>query len=172
MSCLINAGLARDCGFGFGGMKKLWLNSESAVTGFTKSGGTLITEVKLKAAATDFQEYQFENNTGQFIEELQTGSASRFVNQTINAQFANITHAKRRVLEQLANAFVEAIVQDQADRYWYVGETGRGLLATVLSVDTGTAEADAAAATLTLVGGSLGYANEVTAAAVAAVIAA
>jgi hypothetical protein len=45
-----------------------------------------------------------------------------------------------------------------------------GLRATVLSIDSGTAQADDAAVTITLVGGNLGYANSVTKSAVLSVI--
>jgi len=170
MSCLINAGLVRDCGFSFGGLKSLLLISAEEVAGYAKSSDNTITGITLTSGATVFHKFDFEPNTGQLLQELQTGSASRFVNQTVNGQFANMTQAKKEVLEDLANAYVVAIAQDQAGKYWLAGESGRGLIATALSVDTGLAEADAYVATISLVGGSLGYANEVTSAAVAAVI--
>lgn len=165
MSCLINAGLDRDCGFSFGGLSAMYLLSKDEVASVAKSSDNTITGITFTTGATAFFEYQFEPNTGQLLQELQAGSASRFVNQTVNGQFANITQAKKEVLEDLANAYVVAVVKDQAGKYWYAGESGRGLLATALSIDTGLAEADAYVASITLVGGSLGYANEVAAAA-------
>jgi len=170
MSCLINAGLDRDCGFSFGGLSALYLISKEQVASVAKSSDNTITGITLTTGATTFHEYQFEPNTGQLLQELQAGSASRFVNQTVNGQFASITQAKKEVLEDLANAYVVVIAKDQAGKYWYAGESGRGLIATALSIDTGLAEADAYVASITLVGGALGYANEVTSAAVTAVI--
>lgn len=170
MACLINAGLTRDCGFSFGGLSALYLISKADVTAVAKSSDNTITGITLSTGATNFYAFEFEPNTGQLLQELQAGSASRFVNQTVNGQFANMTQTKKEVLEDLANAYVVAIVKDQAGLYWYAGESGRGLLATALSIDTGLAEADAYVANLTLVGGSLGYANQVTSAAVTAVI--
>lgn len=169
MACLISAGIARDCGFSFGGLKALYLTSKANVSGVTKNSGNTITDFGMVGSA-EFLAFEFEPNTGQLLQELQAGSASRFVNLTINGQFANITQAKKEVLDDLANAYVVAIVQDQSDRYWFAGESGRGLLATTLSIDTGAADADAYVATIALVGGSLGYANEASSAAVLAVI--
>lgn len=169
MACLINAGLTRDCGFSFGGLKAMYIISKSNLTSVAKDSGNTITGITKSSGAT-FYSYEFEPNTGQLLQELQAGSASRFVNQTVNGQFANMTQAKKEVIEDLANAYVAVIVQDQAGKYWLAGESGRGLIATALSIDTGLAEADAYVANMTLVGGSLGYANEVTSAAVAAVI--
>lgn len=170
MSCLINAGLARDCGFSFGGLSALYLISKSEVSAISKNSGNTITGITLTSGSTKFHAYEFEPNTGQLLQELQAGSASRFVNQTVNGQFANITQAKKEVLEDLANAYVVAIVKDQAGLYWLAGESGRGLLATALSIDTGLAEADAYVANMTLVGGSLGYANQVASALITSTI--
>lgn len=170
MGCLINAGLLRDCGFSFGGLSALYLVSKSDVATVRHNSGGTITGITMGTGATKFYAFEAEPNTSQLLQELQAGSASRFVNQTINAQFANITKVKKEVLEALANAYVVAIAKDQAGKYWYAGESGRGLLATALSIDTGAAEADAYVATIALVGGSLGYADEITSAAALAVI--
>jgi hypothetical protein len=170
MSCLINAGLLRDCGFSFGGLSALYLVSKSAVVSVRHNSGGTITGITMSTGTTKFFAFEAEPNTSQLLQELQAGSASRFVNQTVNAQFANITQVKKEVLEALANAYVVAIAKDQAGKYWFAGESGRGLLATALSINTGAAEADAYVATISLVGGSLGYADEITSAAALAVI--
>lgn len=169
MACLINDGLVRDCGFSFGGLQALYLAPKSVISGYTYSTGGTITAVT--GGAGEFFTYDAEPNTAQLLQELQTGAASRFVNQTINGQFSNINQAKKEVLNDLANAYVVAIVKDQAGRYWLAGESGRGLLAASLSIDSGAAEADAAVATISLVGGSLGFANEVSSSIIAALLA-
>ncbi len=171
MSCLINAGLTRDCGFSFGGLQAMYIINKSEIDVVGKNSGNTITGITLTSGATGFYVYDFEPNTGQLLQELQTGSASRFVNQTVNGQFANMTQAKKEVIEDLANAYVAVIVKDQASRYWLAGETGRGLIATALTIDTGLAEADAYVANMTLVGGALGYANEVSSSIVEALLA-
>ncbi len=170
MACLVSAGIGRDCGFSFGGLKAMYVSSKANVLDIDKNAGNTITGITMQTGGTVFHAYEFEPNTGQLLQELQTGSASKFVNQTVNGQFANITQIKKEILEDLANAYVCVIVQDQADKYWLAGEYGRGLLATALTIDTGLADADAYVANVSLVGGSLGYANEVTSAAVEAVI--
>jgi hypothetical protein len=170
MSCLINAGITRDCGFSFGGGKALYLLSKDQLTGVAKDSNGVITGITTVSAAT-FYDFQAEPNTLQLLQELQAGSPSRYVQATVNGSFANITQAKKKVLEDLANAYVVAIYQTQDNKYWAVGmESGRGLLASTLSIDTGAAEADAYVAALSLVGGALGYANEVLPAAVSAVV--
>ena len=170
MSCLINAGLSRDCGFSFGGLSALYLLSKTEIASVAKSSDNTITGITFTTGATEMIAFEFEPNTGQLLQELQAGSASRFVNQTVNGQFANLTQAKKEALEDLANAYVVALVKDQSGKYWFAGESGRGLLATALSIDTGLAEADAYVASITLVGGSLGYANQVSNAAALAAI--
>ena len=57
--------------------------------------------------------------------------------------------------------FEFAIMQTQDDLYWYFGELGRGLKASTLNIDSGTADADDATATVALAGGNRGYANSV-----------
>jgi hypothetical protein len=107
------------------------------------------------------------------LEELQAGAVSRFVNQTLNLKLANVTQAKKETLEDLANATLAVVLQTQDDLYWFFGEPTKsaGLRATVLSIDSGTAQSDDAAVTITLVGGNLGYSDTVDAAVVAAVVA-
>lgn len=170
MACLINAGLTRDCGFSFGGLSALYLLGKDQVSAVKKNSSNVITGITLTTGATKFYTFDFEPNTGQLLQELQAGSASRFVNQTVSGQFANMTQTKKEVLNSLANAFVVAIAKDQAGNYWFAGETGRGLIASALVIDTGKAQADAAVATITLVGGSLGYANNVLSSVVTALI--
>lgn len=160
MSCLINAGITRDCGFQFGGLQKVYLANKADVTGVTHSSTGQITGITMVTGAT-FYEYEFEPETGQALQELTVGTVSRFVNQTLNLSLAGMTQAKKAVLEDMANADMVAIYQDQAGTYWYFGEKGRGLRATVINPDTGTADADDNLVSITLVGGNTGYADTV-----------
>lgn len=175
MSCLLSNGVTRDCGFQFGGLKKVYLANFEEVSAVGYSGGTCpqITGVTMTSTGATWYEFEYEPNTAQKLEELVAGAVSRFVNQTLNMRLANITQAKKCVLDELANATLAVIVQDMQDIYWFMGEPTKsaGLRATVLSIDSGTAQADDASATITLVGGNLGYANQITAGAVAAAIA-
>jgi hypothetical protein len=173
MSCLLSSGVTRSCGFQFGGLKKVYIANFEEVSGVTYSGNTgLITAITMIPTGTSWYSFEYEPNTAQKLEELQAGAVSRFVNQTLNMKLANVTQAKKLVIESLANATVSVILQTQDDLYWMYGEPTKsaGLRATVLSIDSGTAQADDAAVTITLVGGNLGYANQVTSSAVAAVV--
>ena len=173
MSCLLSAGVTRSCGFQFGGLKKVYLANFEEVSSVAKDTDNQITGVTMSSTGATWYEYEYEPNTAQKLEELQAGAVSRFVNQTLNMKLANVTQAKKEVIESLANATVSVILQTQDDLYWFYAEPtlSAGLRATVLSIDSGTAQADDAAVTITLVGGNLGYANAISAAAVAAAIA-
>jgi len=173
MSCLLSAGVTRSCGFQFGGLKKAYLANFEEVSSVAKDVNGEITGVTMTSTGATWYQFEYEPNTAQKLEELQAGAVSRFVNQTLNMQLANVTQAKKEVIEDLANATVSVILQTQDDLYWFFAEPtlSAGLRATVLSIDSGTAQADDAAVTITLVGGNLGYANTIDAAAVAAAIA-
>lgn len=174
MSCLLSAGVTRSCGFQFGGLKKVYLANFEEISAVTYSGSSnIITGVTMTSTGATWYAFEYEPNTAQKLEELQAGAVSRFVNQTLNMKLANITQAKKEVIEDLANATLSAIVQTQDDLYWFYAEPTKsaGLRATVLSIDSGTAQADDASVTITLVGGNLGYANQITSTAVAAAIA-
>jgi len=172
MSCLLSNGVTRSCGFQFGGLKKVYLANFEEVSAVAHSATGLITGVTMTSTGATWYEFQYEPNTAQKLEELQAGAVSRFVNQTLNLKLANVTQEKKEVLEDLANATMAAIIQTQDDLYWYFAEPTKsaGLRATVLSIDSGTATADDAAVTITLVGGSIGYADTVESSVVAGLI--
>ena len=159
MACLINSGIVRDCGFSFGGLQNIYLANKTDIDEITHDTLTgEITGITLLTGATFFQ-YEFEPETAQALQELQVGKVSRFINQTLNMSLATMTQEKKDALEELANADVVAIYQDQAGNYWFYGEKGRGLRATTLNPDTGTADADDNLVAITLVGGNGGYAD-------------
>ena len=160
MSCLISAGITRDCGYNFGGLQLVYLANATEVTAVSKDADNQITGITMATGAT-FYEFQFEPETGQKLEELQAGNVSKFILQTLNFQLANITQAKKEVLEDLGVSDLVCIMQTQDDLYWYFGELGRGLKPTTLNIDSGTADADDAVATVALAGGNRGYANTV-----------
>lgn len=171
MSCLLSAGVTKECGFAFGGLKKVYIGNFSDVTGVTYTTGGTVTGITMSALAKFFN-FEYEVDTAQKLEELVAGAVSRFVNQTLNFKLANMTQAKSVVLEQLAVGVLTAIVQTSDGKYWMFGDPNKsaGMRATVLTVDSGTAKADDNAITVTLVGASLGYADEVEAATVLTVI--
>ena len=160
MAGFINSGITRTCGYSFGGLQLVYLANASEVTAVSKDATNQITGITMASGAT-FYEFEFEPQTGQKLEELQSGSVSKFVLQTLNFQLANITQGKKDILEDLGVGDIVAIMQDQSDIYWLFGELGRGLQAGTLSIDSGAADADNAIATVALIGGNRGYANSV-----------
>ena len=162
MSCLITAGITRDCGYNFGGLQLIYLANATEVTAIEKDADNQITGITMASGAT-FYQFEFEPETGEKLEELQSGNVSKFILQTLNFQLANITQVKKNVLEDLGVGDIVAIMQTQDDTYWYYGELGRGLKAGTLNIDSGTADADDAVATIALVGSNRGYSNTVLA---------
>ena len=161
MACLINAGIVRDCGFAFGGLQKVYLANKADVASILHDTVTQeITGITMATGGT-FYEYEFEPETGQALQELQAGNVSRFILQTLNLSLAGMNQAKKAVLEDVANADMVAIYQDQADVYWFYGEKGRGLRAATLSPDSGTSDADDNLVAISLAGGNAGFADTV-----------
>jgi hypothetical protein len=162
MGCLINAGVLKECAHNFGGLKELYLGNFADVEGVAYDTDGNITGVTMASGTTIFK-FDFVKDTGQVLEELQKAGASSFINQTLNFQLNAITLAKKSVLSDLSLSTVFAIVKKADNSYWFYGEpkNSAGLEATVLSIDSGTAQADAAGATITLVGASLDYATTV-----------
>ena len=97
MSCLLSAGVFKECGFAFGGLKKVYIGNYSSVSGLTYNSGGTVTGITMTALAKFF-EFEYELDTAQKLEELVAGAVSRFVNQTLNFKLANMTQAKSKVL--------------------------------------------------------------------------
>lgn len=165
MACIINSGVLKECAHNFGGLKTIYLANYADIESITyaATGSTNnITAITL-ASNAELYEFQFVKDTGQVLEELQKNGASSYIQQTLNFQLNGITQAKKEVLNDLSLSTVVAFVK-KADNLWRIyGEqkNSAGLEATVLTIDSGTAQNDPAGATITLVGASLDYANVV-----------
>jgi len=159
MSCLLTAGVSKECAHAFGGIKELKIGNFDELDTITYDADGAISGMTLVSGATLY-DFEYVKDTGQALEELQENGASSFVNQTINAQFNNITHEKKKVLDSLSLGTFFVIVKKTDDKYWLFGEKAKsaGLEATAVTNDTGTAQGDVQAASVTLVGGSLNYA--------------
>lgn len=163
MGCSITAGITKECAHSFGGLKELKIGNFSEVSSLDYDPTTgNITGVTLTSGATIY-DYEFVKDSGQALEELVENGASSYVNQTINAQFNSITQAKKEVLNSLSLGTFFVIAKKSDDSYWFYGEPSKsaGLEATVVSIDSGTAQGDVSAASVTLVGASLEYASTV-----------
>lgn len=171
MSCLLSSGVTKDCQFQYGGLKKVYLANYSEVTGVTYEADGTVSGMTMASGKTFF-EFEYEVDTAQKLEELQVGAVSRFINQTLTFRLANLTQVKSKTIEELAIATLTGIIQTSDGLYWLFGDPNKsnGMRATVVTVDSGTAKGDDSTITITLVGASLGYADEVEASVVATVI--
>jgi len=162
MGCLINAGVLKECSHNFGGNKELFLGNFQDVSDVVYDVDGNITGVTM-ASGTTIYKFEFVKDTAQVLEELQKAGASSFINQTLNFQLNAITLAKKTILDDLSLSTLFAIVKKADNSYWFYGEPAKsaGLEPTVLSIDSGAAQSDAAGATITLVGASLAYATTI-----------
>ena len=171
MSCLLTAGVTKDCAHAFGGLKEVYIGNFSELTSIEYDADGQVTGFTMTSGSTAY-EFEFVKDTAQTLEELVENGASSFINQTINLQLNGMTQAKKAVLDTLSLATVFVIAKKTDDVYWVYGEPTQsaGLEATALTIDTGTAQGDTQAAAVTLVGASLRYASTASDAAVAAIV--
>ena len=165
MSCLLTAGVTRDCGHSFGGLKELYIGNFAEISqlNYNVTTGQVTGATMTSTGATAYA-FEFVPETAQILEELVKAGASSSINQTLNFQLNGITLAKKKILDTLSLATCYVVVKKSDNSYWIYGEPtmSAGLKATVLTIDSGTAQADSAGATITLVGAALNYAPTVT----------
>lgn len=164
MSCLLTAGISKECAHAFGGLKEIYIGNFDELSGMTYDADGNISACTLTSGSTIYS-FEFVKDTAQALEELVENGASSYINQTINAQFNGITQAKKEILDALSLATVFVIVKKTDDKYWFYGEPTKsaGLEATALTIDTGTAQGDVSSASVTLVGAALEYASTIDA---------
>jgi len=172
MSCLLTAGVTKDCAHAFGGLKEVYIGNFTELSTVAYDVDGQVTGFTMAATGNTAYAFEFVKDTAQALEELVENGASSFINQTINLQLNGMTQAKKEVLDTLSLATMFVIVKKTDDVYWIYGEPTQsaGLEATALTIDTGTAQGDTQAASVTMVGASLRYASTVTDAAVATII--
>jgi hypothetical protein len=164
MACYITSGATKTCGFNFGGINKVWLGNFDQLSGVTRNAGGEVTAF----TATALYEFEAVEDTSSLVEALTRNGSSLYVKQTLNFQLNAPTQAKIKVLNDLVNAWLFAVIQVSDGTYFLVGDTGRGLRAIDgTQLATGAAQGDPYGITVILEGGTLGYADTVSASAVA-----
>lgn len=168
----LTGGISKGCTGNIGGIKKIYITDLCNITSYTL-GSPIdnISAINMVSGAV-FYEFEFNKNSSTYQEEV-TGdqAAGTQVNtQTITLVLARREKVKRDTL-QLLMGFKElaVIVLDSNGLYFLLGEEN-GVVMTQNTSVSGTTKQDANNYTLTLVGEEPNLANEVTAAAVAAVI--
>lgn len=178
MACKIDQGLTRGrCdAFAFGGVARLLIgNKEDYVASgiFTIADGTtetcagetapegMITEVA-NPTGVAFFEFDYEKDTASYTEELQTGGANTYINQTVQFTISSIQAEEVDFLEQFSLGNYICAVQRADGGCFMLGlDSGEGIKAETIVNSSGATKDDEAAAVITLTGGNLGYATPV-----------
>lgn len=167
--CIYDAGIASECGYGVGGFRKIWFAPKATFTSAQRNAAGTITGLTM-SGSSKFHPFQFSKNTGQWIEAVVVNGAQKTVTQTINLQFPKRSQVKKAIWEDVALAESVALLLDNDNQYWLIGETAQGLEC-VPTYDTGTASTDANIWSAVFTGNETQRADQVTSAAVTAVIA-
>jgi len=169
---ILTAGISKTCDNNVGGIKELYLTEKANVTAVTlASPGDQINGLTMEAG-TEFKKFEFNKNTSTFTEvtSYDQANGTELCTQTITLFLTRREKTKRDILLLLGKfKDLVAIIKDSNDIYWYFGETN-GLNLTEKNSETGTSKADRNGYTLTFTGEEPEDANEIEAAAVAAVI--
>lgn len=173
MACLFTTGITSTnnaCSAAFGGLLKVYLGNKSELLSVHKNPSTdQITGITMSASAHAY-EFQFEDTIGAGLnEELQADSGG-FIKQTIVFSLENLNQAKVQVLGKFKKGRLFAIIQYPDSTYKLVGETGFGLVAKTLSIQSGQKQTDVSKADLSLEASVLDYADEVTSTAISSII--
>lgn len=175
MACgctILTGGIDKGCLGNQGGIRKIYITDFCNVTSITLASPSQEISAITMAASTLFYEFAFNKNTSTWTEVLTGDQAngSQVYTQTVTLKLARREKTKRDTLALLAG-FKELaiIVQDNNGLYWLLGENN-GVVLTESNSENGTAATDFNGYTLTLIGEEPVAANEVMAAAVAAVI--
>ena len=162
MGCLLTGGITKECAHAFGGLKEVFIGNFDDIDTVTYDVDGSISGITMLSGATMY-EFEFVKDTAQALEELVENGASSYINQTINLQLGNVTQERKNILEELSLGTFFVVVKKSDDLYWMYGEPKQsaGLEATALTIDTGAAQSDTSSVSITLVGASLGYADQI-----------
>tara|TARA_R100001443_G_scaffold15663_2_gene25461 strand:+ start:372 stop:887 length:516 start_codon:yes stop_codon:yes gene_type:complete len=121
MSCVLAAGMARDCSDSLGGIEEVLISERDNVTAFTQASHEI--SAITQAGATNFYRYNLKKESGSITSTAtvdQTGGTSYYDNVlafTIN----KMTAAKTNEIKMLMLARLAVIVKDNNGKYWAVG---------------------------------------------------
>lgn len=114
-----------------------------------------ITDVELYEDAEPMQEFQFRNQTGSLVTEIEANdNGTSFYNITANLVFAKIDAHKRLAIQSLAMNELCGVIQDSNGNMYFIGYDN-GLRTTTATADTGTAYSDMNGYTVALTTASL-----------------
>lgn len=164
------------CDPSMGGITKIYLANADEVSAVTiGTASTLsdegITGITMSGSAK-FQEFTVKKNTSSFTSTLTVNdNGASYVSTVLSYVMPRMDAAKRAAMNALIMAEAIAIVKDANGNYWMIGDKDNPLTNTAGTGETGTAKGDANQYTVELTAETLGYPQEITADAVASVIA-
>lgn len=159
MACLIISGASKSCEYSFGGLDTITLGNYSELSSVAKDSNGVVTGITMTSGATMFN-YQFENETGSFLNEYQVSNGNKWFNQTVNFTLAGLDQTRMDLMETLGLAKVFAICKDKRGKAFLLGNYG-GLEVSTLTSNSGAAQGDANGMTISLLGASLEISPEV-----------
>lgn len=175
-NCLIITGVTGqgdDCDVSFGGLLKVYIGNKSQVVSIGKSSDNTVTGITMSSGAK-FYRFEFDDVVGSGLEEAVQGDAGGFVQQTLSMTLRNLNQTKKQVLSKLKRGKLIAIVQEPDGTYKLAGESGFGLQIAgggALTISRGVAATDQGGATLSLVGVTLDFANDVSSSIISGIVA-
>ncbi len=121
MSCVLAAGMARDCSDSLGGIEEILISERDNVTAFTEASHeiTAITQ----AGATNFYRYNLKKESGSVTSTAtvdQTGGTS-FYDNVLAFTINKLSATKTNEIKMLMLARLAVIVKDNNGKYWALG---------------------------------------------------
>jgi hypothetical protein len=152
MACLMAGGTTKDCNYLLGGLNKLYLANISEIDSYTDTDplDCIINAIVMVATEVFFVN-EFDKNTGSATQELQVNNGQKFVAQTVSFSVASNNAALTCLLKDLSLGTIVAITEDRKGERKIMGRIN-GLEASVMTLNSGAADADYSGMTVTLTG--------------------
>lgn len=158
--CQTLTGILRDCESNIGGIKRAWIACYDNVSSPTVAD-EMITAIG--TPTTEWHEFEFKKQTGSVTTTITKDdtTGSLYYESVIVLQFARQETSKRIEINSLAISDLAIIIQDNNNRYWYLGYDW-GVTLTDGTAETGTAFTDLNGYNITLTDVSRELPYEVT----------
>ena len=121
MSCVLAAGMARDCSDSLGGIEEVLISERDNVTAFTQASHEI--SAITQAGATNFYRYNLKKESGSITSTAtvdQTGGTS-FYDNVLAFTINKMTATKTNEIKMLMLARLAVIVKDNNGKYWAIG---------------------------------------------------
>lgn len=159
--CKLDSGIDDNvCQFLIGGLKNIYLANYEDVVGATDSDmDNILDTVQFSTSGEGFYKFKIVKNTSSFTQVLTINGANKYVVPTLTFVVAKNDQASFDIAEILALGTFLAIAEKRDGSKVLLGLLN-GLEASALEINSGTAEGDSSAISVTLSGSELGFAKE------------